>query len=207
MLGRLRHRSQNDRAPSDIWVVAGLGNPGREYAGTRHNAGYLVVDELAQRSGVTLRQHKSGRALAAEARIGDPPGTRAVLMRGHGYMNESGGPVAALLAYYRVTPERLVVVHDEIDLPYGDLRIKLGGGDNGHNGLRSIRQSLGSGAFYRVRFGVGRPPGRQDPADYVLRPFGAEQRRELVGHTQRAADSVESLVGEGLQVTQNLFNS
>lgn len=208
MLGRLlHHRDRDDTVPSDVWVVSGLGNPGREYADTRHNAGYLVVDELARRSGVTLRQHKSGRAVAAEARLGALPGRRVVLMRGHGHMNESGGPVSSVLKYYRVSTERLVVVHDEIDLPYGDLRIKLGGGDNGHNGLRSIRQSLGTGEFYRVRFGVSRPTGRQDPADYVLRPFSAEQRRDLELHVSRAADSVESLVESGLTATQNLFNS
>lgn len=211
MLGRLRrHRAPQDveeTVPSDLWVVAGLGNPGPAYAATRHNAGYLVVDELLDRMRASLRPHKSGRALAAEGRLNAPGGQRAVLMRGRGFMNESGGPVAAVLGYYKVAPDHLVVVHDELDLPYGDLRTKIGGGDNGHNGLRSIRQSLGSGDFYRVRFGIGRPPGRQDSADFVLKPFGTVERRDLDLWVQRAADCVESLLANGLEQTQNQFNS
>jgi PTH1 family peptidyl-tRNA hydrolase len=193
--------------PADIWVIVGLGNPGPEYASTRHNVGYLVVDELLRRSRTSLRPAKSGRALAAEARLGTPPGARAVLARARGYMNESGGAVSAVLGYYKATPERLVVVHDELDLPYGDLRVKLGGGDNGHNGLRSVRGSLGLGDFYRVRVGVGRPPGRQDPADFLLSAFSAAERRDLDVHVVRAADSVESLLERGLDLTQNFFNS
>lgn len=190
----------------DVWVVAGLGNPGPSYTATRHNAGYLVVDELLARTGGKLRPHKSGRALAAEARLGGVGGTRAVLVRARGHMNSSGGPIAAVLAYYKVRLDRLIVVHDELDLPYGDLRVKFGGGDNGHNGLRSIRQALGGGDFYRVRMGVGRPPGRQDAADYVLQPFDTVQRRELDVHVQRAADAVETLPVEGLGQTQNRYN-
>jgi peptidyl-tRNA hydrolase, PTH1 family len=193
--------------PSDVWVIAGLGNPGPSYAATRHNVGYLVVDELLDRSNGALRPHKSGRALAAEVRLNGPTGQRAVLMRGRGYMNESGGPVSAVLGYYKVAPDRLVVVHDELDIPYGEMRVKFGGGDNGHNGLRSVRQSLGSGDYFRVRVGVGRPPGRQDSADFLLKPFGAVERRELDLHVQRAADCVESLLDKGLGPTQNLNNS
>lgn len=211
MLGRLRRRrGQQDveeTVPSDLWVVAGLGNPGPSYAATRHNAGYLVIDELLDRMGAKLRSHKSGRALVAEGRLNGPGGQRAVLIRGRGFMNESGGPVAGVLGYYKVPPDHLIAIHDELDLPFGDLRTKLGGGDNGHNGLRSIRQSLGSGDFYRVRFGIGRPPGRQDSADFVLSPFGKAERRELDVNVSRAADCVESLVSEGLQLTQNEFNS
>lgn len=192
--------------PSDVWVVAGLGNPGPPYAATRHNAGYLVVDELLARMGGSLRAHKSGRALAAEGRLGGPGGPRAVLARARGYMNESGGPLAAVLGYYQVPLDHLVVIHDELDIPYGDLRVKFGGGDNGHNGLRSIRQALGGGDYYRVRVGVGRPPGRQDAADYVLQPFDKVQRRELELHVDRAADCVESLTVEGLAKAQNRFN-
>jgi PTH1 family peptidyl-tRNA hydrolase len=192
--------------PSDVWVIAGLGNPGPDYAATRHNVGYLVVDELLARTGGTLRQHKSRRAVAAEGRLNGPLGQRAVLMRGHGYMNESGGPVSSVLAYYSVPPSRLVVIHDELDIPYGDLRVKLGGGDNGHNGLRSVRAVLGTGDFYRVRVGIGRPPGRQDPAAFVLKPFSAVERRELDLHVQRAADCVETLLAQGLERTQNEFN-
>lgn len=193
--------------PSEVWIVAGLGNPGPSYAATRHNVGYLVVDELLGRTGGKLRQHSVGRAVAAEVRLGGQPGTRAVLMRGHGYMNESGGPVSAIVGYYRVPPEHLVVVYDELDLPYGTLRAKLGGGDNGHNGVKSVKQSLGTGDFHRVRVGIGRPPGRQDPADFVLKPFNAAERRELPMQIQRAADCVESLVTEGLAITQNRYHS
>jgi len=192
--------------PTDCWVVVGLGNPGPDYATTRHNVGYVVVDELLDRMGAALRPHKSGRALTAEGRLAGTPGERAVLVRGRGHMNESGGPVAAVLGYYKVPPERLVVVHDELDIPYGDLRAKFGGGDNGHNGLRSLRQALGTGDYYRVRVGIGRPLGRQNAADFVLRPFGAVERRALELHVQRAADCVESLVSKGLDATQNEYH-
>lgn len=207
MLGRLLGRGRDSDVPSDVWVISGLGNPGAEYAATRHNLGYLVVDELLRRTSATLRPGKAGRALAAEVRLGTLPGQRAVLLRSRGYMNESGGSVASMLGYYRVAPERLIVIHDELDIPYGDLRIKFGGGDGGHNGLKSLRKSLGTGDFYRVRVGIGRPPGRQDPADFVLKPFSAVERRELDVHVQRAADSVEMLVSRGLVATQNQFHS
>lgn len=206
MLDRLRRRAASETVPNDVWVVAGLGNPGPAYAGTRHSVGYQVVDELLARAGAAMRQHRSGRAVTADVRLGDPPGDRTVLMRAHGYMNESGGPIAALLRYTKVPPERLVVVYDELDIPYGDLRAKFGGGDNGHNGLKSIRQALGTGEYLRVRFGIGRPPGRQDPADFVLKPFSSAERRELELHVQRAADCVESLVHDGLGPTQNRYH-
>ncbi|MGH3472548.1 MAG: aminoacyl-tRNA hydrolase [Nocardioidaceae bacterium] len=191
----------------DGWIVMGLGNPGPSYAATRHNVGYLVADELAGRIGGSWKAHKSGRSQAVEGRLGGIPGQRVVLGRGRCYMNESGGPTSSLLAFYKAGPDRLVVVHDELDLPYGDLRVKFGGGDNGHNGLRSIRKSLGTGDYFRVRFGVGRPPGRLDPADYVLKPFSTAERRELDLHVSRAADAVESLLTVGLDKTQSLFNS
>jgi PTH1 family peptidyl-tRNA hydrolase len=194
-------------AEYDGWVVVGLGNPGSEYEATRHNVGYAVLDELAARVGGRWRSHTSGRAAAIEGRLAGVPGVRAVLGRARSYMNESGGPVSSLLGFYKASPERLVVVHDEIDLPYGDLRVKFGGGDNGHNGLKSIRRSLGTGDFYRVRVGVGRPGGRRDTADHVLAPFSSSERRELDLHIGRAADAVESLVTDGLERTQNLFNS
>lgn len=190
----------------DVWVIAGLGNPGPAYASTRHNAGYLVVDELLVRMGTSLRPHRSGRALAAEGRLPGPGGPRVVLARARGHMNESGGPITAVLGYYKAPVDRLIVVHDELDIPYGELRVKLGGGDNGHNGLRSLRLALGNGDYYRVRVGVGRPLGRQDAADYVLQPFDRVQRRELDLHVQRAADCIESLLVEGLAPTQNVFN-
>ena len=191
----------------DGWIVVGLGNPGPSYESTRHNVGYLVADELAERMGGSWKAHKSGRALAIEGRLAGIPGVRTVLGRGRCYMNESGGPVSALLKFYKATPEQLVIVYDELDLPYGDMRIKFGGGDNGHNGLKSVRASLGTGDWYRVRVGISRPPGRQAPADYVLKPFSTTERRELDLHVNLAADAVESLLTEGLENTQNRFNS
>ena len=194
---------------SAVWLVVGLGNPGPTYAGTRHNVGYLVTDELATRMGGGFRAHKSGRADVVEGRLGGvgPGSTRVVLARPRSYMNESGGPVAALAAFYKVAPERVVAVHDELDLPFDTLRVKLGGGDNGHNGLRSMRQSLGTGDFYRVRVGIGRPPGRQSPADFVLSPYASVERKVLPFQVDRAADAVESLLVDGLEKTQGRFNT
>ncbi len=192
----------------DVWLVVGLGKPGPAYAGQRHNVGYLVVDVLAERMGSGLRAHKSGRADVLEGRLA-PPGTdapRVVLARARSYMNESGGPVSALAKFYKVPPERIVAIHDELDIPFGALRVKLGGGDNGHNGLRSMRSSLGTGDFHRVRVGVGRPPGRQDPADYLLSNFSAAERKELELNVVEAADAVESLIADGLEPTQQRFN-
>ena len=193
------------------WLVVGLGNPGPAYAGHRHNVGYLVTDELAERLAGRFRSHPTGRAQVVEGRLG-PPGLsdsspRVVLARARGYMNESGGPIAALAAFYKVPACRVVAVHDELDLPFGALRVKLGGGDNGHNGLRSLRSALGTGDFHRVRAGIGRPPGRQDVADYVLSDYSATQRRELSLQVATAADAVESLLVVGLERTQSLFNS
>ncbi|MGI8433633.1 MAG: aminoacyl-tRNA hydrolase [Nocardioidaceae bacterium] len=195
-----------DDAPSAPWLVVGLGNPGPSYARTRHNVGQMVLDVLAVRQQASWRRDRSGRADVVEGRVGGIPGVRVVLAKPRSYMNESGGPVATLMRFHKASPERLVVVHDEIDLPYATLRIKRGGGDNGHNGLRSLRQSLATGEFCRVRIGVGRPPGRQDPADFVLAPFAAAQRTELGVHLETAADAVESLVTSGLIDTQSRYN-
>lgn len=189
------------------WLIAGLGNPGPEYAATRHNIGFLVVDALAQRSGVKLARHKRAHALAAEAKIGTPGAMhRLVLAEPQSFMNESGGPVTALMSFYGIDPDRLIVIHDELDLPFAALRVKFGGGDNGHNGLRSIRRSIGTGDFLRVRAGIGRPPGRQDPAAFVLKPFASAERADLPEFVDRCADAVESLVSDGLERTQNRFN-
>ncbi len=184
------------------WLVVGLGNPGPGYAGNRHNVGFMVLDVLAERVRGRFKAHK-GRAELVETHIGD---ARVVLAKPRSYMNESGGPVAGLRDFFRATPDHLLVVHDELDLPYAVLRLKFGGGDNGHNGLKSIRRSLGTGDSYRVRFGVGRPPGRQDPADYVLRDFSAGERKELPFHLDRAADAVECVLTDGLQHAQNVYN-
>jgi len=186
------------------WLVVGLGNPGPGYAGNRHNVGYLVVELLAERMGGRFKAHKKSRAEVVEGRLG---ATRVVLAKPRSYMNESGGPVAGLRDFFKVDLDRLVAVHDELDLPYGGLRLKLGGGDNGHNGLKSMRRSLGSGEFHRVRFGIGRPPGRMDPAAFVLRDFGTAERKDLDFQVDRAADAVEALVTEGLERAQNTFNT
>ena len=210
-LGRLigRNFDEDTMTPvTDVWLVVGLGNPGPAYAGHRHNVGYLVGDVLAQRMGSPFRTHKSGRADVVEGRLG-PVGAetpRVVLARARSYMNESGGAVSTLAKFYKVPPERIIAVHDELDIPYGALRVKLGGGDNGHNGLRSMRSSLGTGDFYRVRVGIGRPPGRQDPADFVLSNYSATERKELEINVVEAADAVESLVADGLEKTQQRFN-
>jgi len=190
--------------PGDLHLVVGLGNPGPAYRGNRHNVGAMVLDLLAERMRARFKAHK-GRAEVVEGRLGPLPGARAVLAKPRSYMNESGGPVAGLCGFYKIPLERLVVVHDELDLPYGSLRLKRGGGDNGHNGLRSITRALGPD-YLRVRFGVGRPPGRMDPADYVLRDFAPAERKDLDYHLDRAADAVETLVLSGLTPTQNLFN-
>lgn len=185
------------------WLVVGLGNPGPTYASTRHNVGYLVADVLAARTGGSWKKHKSGRADVIEGRLA---GERAVLGRCRSYMNESGGPVSTLMKFYDVEPDHLVLVHDELDIDYGMLRVKLGGGDNGHNGLKSVRQSLGTGDFYRVRVGIGRPPGQQSVHDFVLKPYGTAERKDLPTYVEEAADAVESLMTQGLEATQSAFN-
>ena len=186
----------------DRWLVAGLGNPGPSYAGNRHNAGYLTADVLAARAGVRFRAGKF-RAMTAEGRLA---GFGVVIVKPLTFMNDSGIAVAGIGGYHRLEPARLVVVHDELDLPYGTIRLKLGGGDNGHNGLRSVTAHLGTREYYRVRIGIGRPPGRMDPAAYVLRDFSAAERKELPFVVDRAADAVEALLTDGLATAQNRFH-
>jgi PTH1 family peptidyl-tRNA hydrolase len=183
-------------------LIVGLGNPGPGYARTRHNAGFLVVDLLAARMGGRFKSHRS-RCDVLEGRLA---GTPVVLAKPRSFMNESGGPVNSVAAFYKVPLERLIVVHDDIDLPYGVLRLKRGGGEGGHNGLRSTSAALAGKDYLRVRFGVGRPPGRQDPAEYVLREFSAAERKDLAFHLERAADAVELLVSDGLEAAQNEYN-
>ncbi len=194
---------------AEPWIVVGLGNPGPAYAGHRHNVGYLVVEELARRFGAPFKAHRGTRTEVLEGRLGFPgrPGPRAVLAKPRSYMNEIGGPTKALLSFYKVGTDRLVAIHDELDLPFDTMRVKFAGGDNGHNGLRSIRAALGTGDFYRVRVGIGRPPGRQDPADFLLSNYSSTERKELPVQVDRAADAVESLLIEGLAETQQRFNS
>lgn len=193
----------------DMLLVVGLGNPGPTYASHRHNVGYLVVDELARRLDTRFSVSRGMRAEVAEGRLGPlgPDAARIALVKPRTFMNESGGPVAKLLAYYKLTPDRVIAVHDELDINPGQLRVKYGGGDNGHNGLKSLTRSLGSRDYLRVRFGIGRPPGRQDPADYVLRDFAPAERKELPFLLDRAADSVEALLTGPLEAAQNTFHA
>jgi peptidyl-tRNA hydrolase, PTH1 family len=196
------------------WLVVGLGNPGREYARNRHNVGYMVADLLAARLGVRFGRHRRAVADVAEVRLrSGAPGTpeftaghRLVIVEPLTYMNLSGGPVAGLARFYKVPPDRLIAVHDELDIPYGQVRAKVGGGEGGHNGLRSLSKSLGTRDYLRVRIGIGRPPGRQDPADFVLTDFSAAERKELEFVVDRAADVTEAVVTRGLEWAQNAYH-
>jgi peptidyl-tRNA hydrolase, PTH1 family len=187
----------------DRWLIVGLGNPGPEYTATRHNAGQMVLAQLAERVGARFKAHRT-RSDIAEGRLAGQPVT---LARPQSYMNLSGGPVAALAAFYKISPERTVVIHDELDLSFGVVRLKLGGGDNGHNGLRSITAALGTRDYYRVRLGLGRPPGRMEAATYVLRDFTPTERKELPFMLDRCADAVETLITKGLIEAQNLYHT
>lgn len=185
---------------AEAWLIVGLGNPGPRYELTRHNVGQLVVDELAARRGETFRAHK------ANARIVEtwlrPGAAKLILAKPNTFMNVSGGPVAGLAKFYGVDPSRVVVIHDELDIPFDTIKLKAGGGHGGHNGVRDVAKALDSAEFARVRVGIGRPPGRQDPADWVLDPFGAAERKNLPILLADAADAVEQLVGEGLLAAQ-----
>jgi PTH1 family peptidyl-tRNA hydrolase len=184
------------------WLVVGLGNPGPTYAGNRHNAGFMVLDELADRVGARFKAHK-GRADVIEGRVA---GVRAVLAKPKCYMNESGGPVASLRDFYKIPVERIIVVHDELDIPFGRVRLKRGGTES-HNGTRSVSKALGSRDYLRVRVGIGRPPGRQDAADYVLKDFSPTERKELAFLFDRAADAAEALLTGTLEAAQNTFHA
>jgi PTH1 family peptidyl-tRNA hydrolase len=188
--------------PEGPFLVVGLGNPGPGYAGNRHNVGVMVLEELASRAGIRLAPGKGARAraLSGEGRLA---GRRVVLARPTTYMNESGGPVRGLLDYHHIDVADLVVVHDELDISFASVRLKRGGGEGGHNGLRSITRSTGTKDYLRVRVGIGRPPGRQDPADFVLKDFSATERKELPFLLAEAADAVELLLARGLEATQN----
>lgn len=183
------------------WLVVGLGNPGPAYAGNRHNVGAMVLDVLGGRVGGSFRSHKT-RAAVLEGRLGalpgGAPGPRVVLAKPSSYMNESGGPVAGLVRFFKPDVDHVVVVHDELDIPYAELRLKQGGGEGGHNGLRSITRSLATKDYVRLRVGVGRPPGRADPADHVLRDFSATERKDLGVLLEEAADAVELVATRGL---------
>ncbi|MGP4003286.1 aminoacyl-tRNA hydrolase [Streptomyces sp. 8N706] len=189
------------------WLVVGLGNPGPGYAANRHNVGFMVADLLADRIGGRFKAHKA-RAQVVEGRLGapGPSSRRVVVAKPMSYMNLSGGPVTALRDFYKVPVGNIVAVHDELDIGYGALRLKLGGGDNGHNGLKSITKALGPD-YHRVRFGIGRPPGRMDVAAFVLKDFSSAERKDLDYFVDRAADAVECLIVDGLERAQGTYNT
>jgi PTH1 family peptidyl-tRNA hydrolase len=187
----------------DRWIVIGLGNPGQEYERTRHNIGAMVAVELAKRSGKKLSSHKS-RANLAEYKLAS--GDSIAVATLHSYMNESGGPTKSLMDFYKAKSDHLIVIHDELDIPFEAIRIKQGGGDNGHNGLKSITKVLGPD-YFRLRMGIGRPLGNQDPADFVLKPFSANERKNLELFVTKGADAIEALISEGLERAQANFNS
>jgi len=196
------------------WLVVGLGNPGPTYAFHRHNVGFMVADELARRAGAGFTAPRGMRADVCETRITalgmggiGADAQRVVLLKPRTFMNASGAAVAKACGYYGIEPESTIAVHDELDLDFGRLRLKRGGGDNGHNGLKSMRSALGTGDFLRARFGIGRPPGRQAPADFVLTPFPSSAREEVALEVGRTADAVEALITKGLEAAQNDFNT
>jgi PTH1 family peptidyl-tRNA hydrolase len=189
---------------TDTWLIVGLGNPGNEYSRNRHNVGQMVVDELAARMGGSFKVHKA-RAQVVEGRLGIG-GPRVVLAKPMSYMNVSGGPVSGLAKFFDISPDHVIAVHDEIDIPFNTVKLKIGGGEGGHNGLRDISKALATKDYLRVRVGVGRPPGRMDTADYVLRDFGASEKKELPFLLDDAADAIEVLVTEGLLAAQQKFH-
>ncbi|HEX4058348.1 MAG TPA: aminoacyl-tRNA hydrolase [Galbitalea sp.] len=190
------------------WLVVGLGNPGPGYAGNRHNVGQMVVSEVASRLGVTFKAGR-GNAFVAEGRLAGAEGqsSRLVLAKPLSFMNLSGGPTSSLMKYFKVDVSRLIVVHDELDIPFDDVRLKLGGGNGGHNGIRDIAAALGTPEFIRVRVGIGRPPGRQDAAAFVLKDFASSERATLPSIISDAADAVELIVTEGLTAAQLKFHT
>ena len=189
----------------DRWLIVGLGNPGPGYAGNRHNVGQMALAQLADRASIALKNHR------ANASVGEGrsfvAGPKLVLAKRNTYMNVSGGPVAALLRFYKLEPSRLIVLHDELDLPFDTLRLKFGGGHGGHNGIRDIVAATGTGDFTRVRIGIGRPPGRQAAADFVLRDFNGDERDVLPNLLTDAADAVEAIAADGLTAAQLRFHS
>jgi len=189
---------------SDAWLIVGLGNPGPRYETTRHNVGQLALDVLSDRMGERFASHKTNTRMA-EGRLA-PGGPKLVLAKSNGYMNTSGGPVSALAKYFDIPPERIVVLHDDLDLPFDTIKLKRGGGHGGHNGLRDIAKALATPEFLRVRIGIGRPPGQQDPADFVLRPFPSAELANLGVLLEDAADAVESIVTTGLLDAQQRFH-
>ena len=188
---------------TERWIVVGLGNPGDEYERTRHNVGAMVVEDLAKRHRVTFSSHKSGNRIA-EFKLGL---VAVTLARPNSYMNTLGPQVRSLRDFYSVENSHLIALHDELDIEFATIRIKFAGGENGHNGLKSMTSSLGGPEYFRIRLGIGRPPGRQDPADFVLKKFSSIEREQLPSFLDRAGDAVESLIVDGLELSQSTFNS
>jgi len=183
------------------WLVIGLGNPGAEYEKTRHNIGQLLLGKLSD--GGKFTAHKS-RMDICEVRSAS---NILVLAKSRGFMNETGGPAKSLSEFYKIPADQIIVAHDELDLPFNALRLKLGGGDNGHNGLKSLTSSLGSADYYRIRMGIGRPQGQQDPADFVLKQFSSAEKKDLPKFIERCAQAVNSLISDGLDKAQTNFNN
>ena len=199
-----KRKEEEPQMAEGSWLIVGLGNPGPKYETTRHNVGQMAIDVLADRIGGKFSPHRAG-ARIAEGRI-RPGGPKLILAKSNGYMNTSGGPVSGLAKYFGVAPERVIVIHDELDVPFDALKLKQGGGHGGHNGLRDIAKALGTPEFLRVRVGIGRPPGQQDAADFVLRPFSSTERSTLAVLLEDAADASEMLVDEGLVAAQQRFH-
>lgn len=192
---------------SNRWLVVGLGNPGEEYEKTRHNIGAMLAYQMASGANVKFSSHKA-RANVAEYRLGvgvDTPSIVVATLRC--YMNESGGPTKALADFYKIKSDHIIIAHDELDIPYQAIRVKFSGGDNGHNGLKSITSALGTNDYFRLRLGIGRPPGQQDPGDFVLKPFSSAERKTLEEFLITGSEAAESLVQHGLEKTQQNFNS
>lgn len=204
-LKNLLQRRGKGEDMSDAWLIVGLGNPGPNYAKTRHNIGQMVLDELAKEVGGSFKKHSKASAVVVEGRLGFG-GPKIILMKSLGYMNTSGGPVSAIAKFYGIDPDHIIVVHDELDIPFDTIKLKIGGGEGGHNGLRDITKALGTKDYYRVRTGIGRPPGRMDTADFVLKPFGSTEAKDLPFLISNAADATMMLVKEGLLATQQRYH-
>lgn len=185
------------------WLVVGLGNPGKSYQSTRHNIGAMVIEHGVSELGENLKLTKKLNANVCETKLGLNKVIFATLTC---YMNESGGPVSSLMNFFKISVDNLIVLHDELDLEYGDIRIKQGGGDNGHNGLKSIRNSLDSGEYIRIRLGIGRPPGEMDPADFVLKPFNFFEKSKLTEFLNMGNKAISDVVNYGVSQAQNLNN-
>lgn len=204
-LKNLLQRRGKGEDMSDAWLIVGLGNPGPEYEKTRHNIGQMVLDELAKEVGGSFKKHSKASAVVVEGRLGFG-GPKVLLMKSLGYMNTSGGPVSAVAKFYGIDPDHIIVVHDELDIPFDTIKLKIGGGEGGHNGLRDITKALGTKDYYRVRTGIGRPPGRMDTADFVLKPFSSTEAKDLPFLISNAADATMMLVKEGLLATQQRYH-